>query len=42
MTKISTVFAGSSSLTMLVAITVSIDGGVLLAGTVTVSMLSDV
>ena len=38
----STVFAGSNSLTIFVATTVSIDGGVLLAGAVTVLMLSDV
>ena len=39
---ISIVFAGSSSLTILVATMLSIACSVLLAGTVTVSMLSDV
>lgn len=39
---ISTVFAGSISVTIFVAILVSIDGGVLLAGIVTVSILSEV
>ena len=38
----STVFAGSSSLTVFIATIVSMDRGVLLAGAVTVSMLSDV
>lgn len=36
------VFSGSISLTTSVTTTVSIDGGVLLAGAVTVTMLSDV
>lgn len=39
---ISMVFAGLNSLTIFVAVIVSIGGGVLLAGAVTVSMLSDV
>ena len=39
---ISTVFAGSNSLTVSVATIVSINGGILLVGAVTVTMLSDV
>ena len=39
---ISTVFAGTNSLTILVAVIVSIDSGVLLVGAATVTMLSDV
>lgn len=39
---ISTVFAGSNSLTIFVATIVSINGGMLLVGAVTVTTLSDV
>lgn len=39
---ISTVFAGSNSLTVSVATIVSINSGMLLGGAVTVTMLSDV
>ena len=38
----STVFAGSNSLNVFIATVVSIEGGVLLAAAVTVSILSDV